>query len=196
MPQERTFYAPNVDLESLAGELERWLKVREFQTQVVPVEDGGIVVQARQEEGWKAAIGLSLAVNVVITPTGESIRVQTGQGKWVDKAVVGAVGLLLLWPALVPAAIGVWKQSKLPEEIFGKVSEYLARQPKELAEPKELRCPSCNQVMKEGAKFCERCGSLLAQEPEEGQTKHCANCGAEMPATAKFCPECGTSVKS
>ena len=202
MPKERMFYAPNAELKPLAQELEQWLEGREFQTQVMPVEGDGVLLQARQEGGWKAAIGMSLATNIVLARMGPNIKVETGQGKWMDKAVVGAVGLLLLWPAMVPAAIGAWQQSKLPDEIFNRVAAYLARQPQEAvgpqmgAEPAEVLCPNCNQKVRAGAKFCEHCGQPLPQEPEGEQAKYCANCGTELAAQAKFCPECGAPVES
>ena len=199
MPQERMFYAPNVELEPLALELEGWLKGREFETQLMPLEGDGRVVQARQDRGWKAAIGLGLASNIALTRVGSNIKVEVGQGKWLDKAAVGAVGLLLLWPALVPAAIGAWQQSRLPEEVFSRVGAYVARQPQEIAElveAPEVRCPNCHEIVGQGAKFCEHCGQPLPPEAEEELAVSCTNCGAELSAGAKFCPECGTPVES
>ncbi len=206
MPQERMYPAPEGELEPLADELEQWLKSREFDVQVMPVEGGGLLVQARQERGWKAAVGMGLATNIVLTRLGPSLKVEVGQGKWVDKAVAGAVGLLILWPALIPAAIGAWQQSKLPQEVFDHVASYVARHgagtaspwqqpvaPAAPAEAETMPCPACGQAVKVGAKFCENCGHAL---PQEEKKRHCAQCGAELAATAKFCAECGTPVQA
>jgi len=218
MPQERTFHAPNVDPVGLAEALARWLGNRDFETQVLPVEEGGTVIQGRQTEGWKSLLGMSLATNIVVSQSGTSIRVEVGQGKWMDKAVVGAVGLLILWPALVPAAIGAWKQSQLPEEIFEQVSRYVARHasepfsaappvnaplpvpviPTSEPEPVEvdaatLPCPSCGQAVRVGARHCENCGQAMPEESISAG-RFCEGCGAELSAAAKFCSECGASA--
>ena len=202
MPSERMFHAPNVDLEGLAQDLEQWFKQREFQTQILPVEGGGALVQARQEGGWKSALGMGLAMNVAINPIGESIKVEAGQGKWIDKAMVGAVGLLLLWPALIPAAIGTWQQSKLPEQIFARVAAYLAAHPGKQeraasAEPAEKVCPECGTEVVAAAKFCPECGHAFAEDEQVAEgTLTCENCGAELPPKAKFCSECGAPIET
>ena len=205
MPNERMFHAPNADLQALAEDLAQWLQAREFQTQILPVEGEGTLVQARQEGGWKSALGMGLATNVVIRQMGESIKVEAGQGKWIDKAVVGAVGLLLLWPALIPAAIGTWQQSKLPEQIFAHVASYLAAHPagdkapgavaKAAAQPTFRTCPECSTNVPATAKFCPECGHAFAQDEEVAEKAlACRNCGAELAPNAKFCAECGTPV--
>jgi len=197
MPQERMFYAPNAELKPLADDLAQWLKGRQFETQVLSVESGGVLIQGRQEGGWRSVVGMALATNVVLNRTGANIKVEVGQGKWLDKAVVGAVGMLLLWPALIPAAIGAWQQSKLPEEIFNHVAAFLAVQapkPAEATAATQVPCPNCGQMVNAGVKFCEHCGQAMPQQAPE--SKHCTNCGAELSATAKFCGECGKPVEA
>ncbi len=44
-------------------------------------------------------------------------------------------------------------------------------------------CPSCNQPVPVGAKFCPNCGASL-EAPQ-------CECGTALPAGAKFCPSCG-----
>lgn len=208
MPQERMFPAPEGELQPLADELAQWLQAREFDVQVMPVEGDAWLVQARQERGWKAAIGMGLATNIVLTRLGPSLKVEVGQGKWMDKAVAGAVGLLLLWPALIPAAIGAWQQSKLPQEVFDQVASYVARRGVGVASPwqqasaapppsaaETAPCPACGQPIKVGAKFCEHCGQAVPPEPPAENKRLCAQCGAELTATSKFCAECGAAAQ-
>lgn len=206
MPQERTYSAPDVDPADLADELAGWLRRREFETQVLPVEGGGVLIQGRQTEGWKSLLGMSLATNVVIARNGPSLCVEVGQGKWMDKAVVGAVGLLLLWPALVPAAIGAWRQSQLPEEIFEQVSRYLARYADEpfSAEPPAHGASAPSRESTQPAYSSEPLDAPLptpvfpvgasAAEPTAAETVACPSCGQPVRAGTRFCENCGQAM--
>ena len=60
-----------------------------------------------------------------------------------------------------------------------------------------MKCPSCGEELKEGAKFCTKgCGNIAelaakaeAEKPAGGAK--CPGCGTETAAGTKFCPECG-----
>jgi class 3 adenylate cyclase len=49
-----------------------------------------------------------------------------------------------------------------------------------------LRCPSCDHENRDGAAFCESCGSALA--------RRCSSCGVELRPSARFCDSCGRAV--
>ena len=51
-----------------------------------------------------------------------------------------------------------------------------------------MQCPQCQHKNSEAAKFCEECGTKLAQA--------CPVCGQKVNPRAKFCPECGTPLTS
>jgi class 3 adenylate cyclase/tetratricopeptide (TPR) repeat protein len=46
-----------------------------------------------------------------------------------------------------------------------------------------MKCPKCQVEIREGAKFCNECGTKLE--------KACRNCGSNNPAGSKYCDECG-----
>ncbi len=52
----------------------------------------------------------------------------------------------------------------------------------------EPRCPSCQALIRPGARFCGRCGTSLV--PQQA-APHCPHCGAEVQTTSRFCPTCG-----
>ncbi|MGO8861927.1 MAG: SPFH domain-containing protein [Acidimicrobiales bacterium] len=54
------------------------------------------------------------------------------------------------------------------------------------AAPATVACPSCQAQVREGAKFCDSCGSKMQAQ--------CASCQAELRPGAKFCDSCGTAV--
>ena len=52
--------------------------------------------------------------------------------------------------------------------------------------PSTVECPSCHAQVRDGAKFCDSCGSKMQAQ--------CANCQAELRPGARFCDSCGTAV--
>ena len=50
-----------------------------------------------------------------------------------------------------------------------------------------MKCPNCRGDNKEGAKFCNACGSKLEMI--------CQKCGSANPPASKFCNECGHDLK-
>ena len=49
---------------------------------------------------------------------------EIGAGKWIDKAAVGTVSMLVLWPLAVTAGIGALaEQMKMPDKILCLISE-------------------------------------------------------------------------
>ncbi|MDP3115092.1 MAG: zinc ribbon domain-containing protein [Candidatus Cloacimonadaceae bacterium] len=53
-----------------------------------------------------------------------------------------------------------------------------------------MNCPKCNELISEGAKFCNNCGFSIATEVT------CPYCGNDNKAGTKFCEECGKSIMS
>jgi Double zinc ribbon len=49
-----------------------------------------------------------------------------------------------------------------------------------------LKCPRCQHINPQGARFCEECATPLART--------CSNCGTALSATAKFCHACAHPV--
>jgi len=49
-----------------------------------------------------------------------------------------------------------------------------------------MKCIKCDSDNREGAKFCEQCGTRLVRK--------CPDCGAEVSPTARFCAECGHDI--
>jgi len=197
MTEQRVFHAPNVNTGELTGILTDWFESKGFEAQTIEATGGGFAIQARKPEAWRNWVGLSSALSVTITPQGDNLLVQTGAAKWIDKAGAAAGGLILgLWPVLIPAAYGAWKQSQLPGEVFQVIDQYLATgqapvgaSPSAMAAPvaaATVACPSCGKPIRQGAKFCDQCGASMQAA--------CPECGASVRPGAKFCDSCGAQI--
>lgn len=198
MAEQKVYHAPDANVGELAGVVSDWFEGQGFEAQTLEAPGGGFTVQARKPEAWRSIVGMSAALSVKMVPQGENLVVETGAAKWVDKAAVGAVGVLIFWPALIPAAYGAWKQSQLPKQVFQVIEQYVTTgQAPAIAEPAgaapsppsaEISCPSCGQPVRPGAKFCDSCGAPLEIT--------CRECGATLQAGAKFCDQCGAQIES
>lgn len=113
--------------EFIKGLLER----EKLEAQVI-VEGGGRIVQGRDppQDGWiklvKKGLGLERAATVKLGARGYDLTMEVGDGKWTDKAVGGAVGMFVFWPAAVTAGWGVYKQRDLFQRIERDVSTFLS----------------------------------------------------------------------
>lgn len=199
MVDQKIYHAPGLDLQKLGQDLAQWFQVKGFETQLLQGPGEAVTVQARKAGSWASISGTSAALNVMMTPQGDNLLVQTGGAKWVDKAAVGVVSLLIFWPLIALPAYGAYKQKELIDEAYQFLDSYIGSggipmaapvaAPAAVSAPKaQARCPSCNQPVRAGAKFCDNCGASLVLA--------CAQCGAELRPGAKFCDSCGAPAET
>jgi hypothetical protein len=112
IPNHR-FVAPDIDLRRLAGRLQNWFAAERMEAQVVE-SDGRVLVQARSASGFTRGIGAGVGFSIKMWTEGPELVLEMGQMKWADKAAAAAVGMLVFWPALIPAVVGGAKQKALP----------------------------------------------------------------------------------
>lgn len=186
----------------------------------------GIIVQAKQKEGWKKLVGMDNSVQVQLFEQKDTVIVNVGAGKWIDKAGAATVGVLVFAPLAITAAIGAWANKKLPEEIFDTVEKFILGGGKTVVKSMrmsnaldegEILCPRCKGKNTKGTKFCHACGEKLFVECPQCKnsvppgTRFCTECGSNIPVAAapacpqckttveagtKFCPECGSTITS
>ena len=156
----------------------------------------GYLIQAKEEaDGWKSISGTTSAIKIQILTTGDIITVNIGAGKWSDKIGAGVAGAFVFAPLALTAALGAWKQKKLPDEIFGFIETFIMSGGKtailgmgmiKTISDDEVECPKCQTINSKSTKFCKECGSKLGLE--------CPSCQASVGYGVKFCPECGASM--
>jgi hypothetical protein len=125
MSEARTFVAKGLNVQQVVDSLTAWLSAENFDRQVLTGPDGALVIQVGKKGGWRKALGMSTALNVILRYTDPYLVVEIGAGRWADKAIVGAISMVVLWPLAVTSAIGTWQQMKMPERVFAQVESQL-----------------------------------------------------------------------
>ncbi len=107
------------------------LEAESLETQIVKDGRKRIVQgKASSQRAWmtnlvKNSLGLDKAVSIVIAPSADFLEVTIGAGKWMDKAIGGAIGAAVFWPLLVTAGWGVYKQQLLFSQVGRNIETFL-----------------------------------------------------------------------
>jgi hypothetical protein len=184
-------YYPGVeaDVFRLVAEL-RNIFDSDYEVQTMNVSST-MVVQARKSSTLRDLTGLSAALTIKITPEGGGTRVEIGMQKWVDKAAVAAVALLLSAGLLVALpALGAYWQYRVTEDAWKVIEDHIARKAGGYVPPLPGRCGNCGATNTADAGFCSACGANF-------KVTACPACGAiPKDKSARFCNQCGTRLTS
>jgi hypothetical protein len=124
--QSKSFACPSSRFSELITSTQRWLSREGFKCQKLQTEDGGTFLQIEKVGGWRKFVGMSTALNLVFHQVENTVNVDIGAGRWIDKATTGAVAYFILWPLAVTAGIGAWQQIKMPERVFEHIAKFLS----------------------------------------------------------------------
>ena len=122
----RRYSCPEEDAIRLIQDVKSWLDSQGFDTQQLSADDQSLLVQIKKRGGWRDLVGMATSLNILFHHNADTLTVEIGAGKWVDKAAVGAVSLVILWPLAITAGMGAWEQMKMPDRIFDFVGSRLA----------------------------------------------------------------------
>ncbi len=103
MTQSKSFPCPTSRFPELITSTQSWLAGEGFKCQKLRTEDGGTLLQIEKMGGWRKFVGMSTALNIVFRQVENTVNVEIGAGRWIDKATTGAVAYLILWPLAVMA---------------------------------------------------------------------------------------------
>ena len=127
MAETRSYMLGTTTIEELGNSVATFLRGQDSMEVEGHAGPGGYLVQARARGGeWRKFVGLERAIQVRILPVGPgSISVSVGQGKWIDKLGVGAVGAIWFPPLLVAAGFGAFTQLKLEKDVLAHIESFL-----------------------------------------------------------------------
>ena len=105
-----------------------------YGTQQIAFEENdnpGLLVQIKNSTTTgggllRMATGLSACATVKLTTIGDDLSVEVMAGKWLDKAGAAVVSWFILWPLLVTAAIGAFRQKAFLDRVYADTMTWLA----------------------------------------------------------------------
>lgn len=184
----RTFHAAGLDLDGLIEHLCQWLRVEQFEVQVLPLTDGvGVAIQARQAQKWRTVLGMASALTVAMRPASERLSVEIGGAKWGEKVAAGAVGVWLGVGAITPI-VGAWTQKKYPEKVFGRIEQFVGVDV-ETGAPRQIASSDRPEAGRDPS-----VASVPAPPSDHSIPRFCQDCGTRLTVEARFCAGCGTRV--
>ena len=129
----RFYNSEEIDIEKVANDLENMFRAQSYETQQLGNKDQ-MMVQLKKGGDLAALVGLQTALTLTLQRTNGGVVAMIGQQKWIDKAAVGAVGLVaapfipILWPLLVTAGAGAIKQAQLGNQVLNTVDGIVRQQ--------------------------------------------------------------------
>src|SRR5258708_30007737 len=116
----RFYRSDNLNIERLATDLEQFFRGQGYVVQHLGNNDQ-MMVQLKKGGEFEAIVGMQAALTVTLQRNSGGISIAVGQQKWIDKAAVGAVGIVIapLLPPLFTAAVAaVIRQAILDQQVM------------------------------------------------------------------------------
>lgn len=218
----RFYNSEEIDIERLANDLENVYRMQGYDTQQVGNKDQ-MMVQLKKGGDLVALIGLQAALSVILQRSAGGTVAMIGQQKWLDKAAVGAVGLIaapVLWPLMITAGAGAIRQASLGNQVLNVVDGLVHQQypdvrigpvPVQIAPqiqqqwapppaypPAPAYVPSTPQYVPPTAARPVPASKLRCPNCntpyEEGDT-FCSGCGRSLAPQKTLCPNCKSEIK-
>src|SRR5258707_9565454 len=126
----RFYNSEEIDIEKVATDLENMFRAQSYQTQQLGNKDQ-MMVQLKKGGELAALVGLQTALTLTLQRTNGGVVSMIGQQKWIDKAAVGAVGLVaapFIWPLMITAGAGAIRQASLGNQVLNAVDALVRQQ--------------------------------------------------------------------
>jgi hypothetical protein len=167
MSKKQLFEKCAFALDALVAHLNTKYHSEGYEVQVLNIDDPNVhgkvfSVRKIDEKEWlgklKSVSGMANEATARLVKHGEDLDLEI-VGKWLDKAAVMGVSMLILWPLFFTSSIGAWTEHKLLDKIYADIISYLASISK--VETHVSVCPKCNQPITTGAVYCGNCGQRV-----------------------------------
>lgn len=91
-----------------------------------------VIIQCRNTRSgsgnsvFSSLTGMDAVATLKIAKIGPNLEIESSAGKWLDKAAVMGISIVVLWPLFVTSSIGFYKQNKLVGRLFDEAMLYLS----------------------------------------------------------------------
>jgi hypothetical protein len=211
----RFYQAANLDLLRIAQELENVFSAQGYQTQHIG-DQRQMIVQLHKGGEIEALVGMQAALTVTLQAAPGGIMAIVGQQQWIDKAAVGVLGMLFVWPLMLTAGIGLFRQIEMENQVYSALDAVVQRLshdvkigpiPPQMQEqwrqqfqqqyppqpqppfPPFFHAPHPQQQPPMPI-ACPKCHT-----PNEAGDAFCYRCGTSLKPEKKTCPECKAEIK-
>ncbi len=186
----RFYNSEEIDIERLANDLVNIYLAQGYQAQQIGNKDQ-MLVQLKKGGDFEALIGMQTALSLTIQRTSGGTLAMIGQQRWIDKAAVGAVGIVafpVLWPLALTAGVGAVRQASLANAVLNVV-DGLVRQQQPEARVGPIPVQVMPQVQQQWAP------PPYSSPPQQIIVSHCSGCGRSLVPPKTYCPNCKTEIK-
>lgn len=215
----RFYNTEDLDIEQLANNLQNVYQSQGYHVQQVGNRDQ-VLVQLKKGGDFEALIGLQAALSVIIQRSAGGVVAMIGQQKWVDKAAVGAVGLVaapILWPLMITAGAGAIRQASLSNQVLNIVDSLVRQQrpgiiagpipihimpqiqqqwaPPSYAPPPPQYIPPPQNMVVQALPAPQVIQPTPVPTPVASQLR-CSVCNSPYDENDTFCPGCGRSLRT
>jgi pSer/pThr/pTyr-binding forkhead associated (FHA) protein len=217
----RFYNSEDIDIEQLANDLVNVYASQGYQAQQFG-DQRQRLVQLKKGGDFEAIIGMQAALSVTIQKSAGGTMAMIGQQKWLDKAAVGAVGIIalpVLWPLAITAGVGALRQASLGNQVLNMVDGLVRQQrpglvagpiPMQLlpqaqqqwGSPPQQQTPFYTPPQQQIPAYIppprvvvsEVPPTAPAPPPSRSSQLHCPNCNTPYEAGDTFCSGCGRSL--
>jgi len=106
--------------------LRDFLHQENYNCQMIPMADGGIMMKIDKKSGLIKLLGNGIGIDIIFKQEDENtMLVQIGNGRWIDKATIGTMGLLVFPPFAAMAIIGAVRQSKMADYVLDFIDKFI-----------------------------------------------------------------------
>lgn len=114
-------------LEGMAAAVEKLLRANSMNVQKLELKNDSYILQARETDGKLLQfVGGDVAITVRMKMrSADTVIVETGGGKWLDKVGGIAVSWFFTWIALPTTVMATYNQLRLPEKIHKCIQNFL-----------------------------------------------------------------------
>jgi len=211
----RFYNSEEIDIEKLANDLVNAYQIQGYQAQQVGNKDQ-VLVQLKKGGDFEAIIGMQAALSLTLQRTTGGVLAMVGQQRWLDKAAVGAVGIValpVLWPLALTAGVGALRQASLGNQVLN-MTDGLVRQQRpgiqagpipyqvmpqlqqHWSPPSSSPTPACVPRPQVVMSAPPRPQALPAPAPQPALQKElrCTHCNTPYEQGDTFCTGCGRSL--